>query len=309
MNAITDLIQLLASTDTSLLMRRNEYIAEIAAIVPFFVSKKEMNIPLYKEEMKKELQKIKTNESIHVTDNLQSEDLPENSIAYHRVMGTITADSYWRFSSKQMQHDLLQAEANPNISSHFIHISSGGGEAWYLEKLAETIRTLTKPSFAFIEKVAASAGYYIASQTSHISCATNFDLVGCIGTMVGFMDIQPMLEKWGMKFIEEVAQQSDLKNKKYNDLRKGKPKQYIEEELNPVAQQFIDDVKLGRPSIAKLPEDHPVLRGETFYANKSIENGLIDTIETIDSAIYRAYDAGVLWKQKQDTRRKAIQSL
>lgn len=310
MNAVTDLIQILASTDTSLLMRHKDYIAEIAAIAPFFISNKKVVTPLYNKRVENELKKLTSNTPIHLTNKFESEELAENSLAYHRVMGTITANSHlYYFSSKQMQRDLLEAERNPNISAHFIHISSGGGEAWYLEELAKTIRTLEKPSFAFIEKVAASAGYYIASQTNHITCATNFDMVGCIGTMVGFMDIQPLLEKWGIKFIEEIATQSDLKNKKYKDLREGKPKQYIEEELNPVAQQFIDDVKLGRPKIAELPENHPLLRGETFYANKSLENGLIDTIEPFGIAIERAYSAGVTWKQKQDTRRKAIQSL
>jgi len=88
-----------------------------------------------------------------------------------------------------------------------------------------------------------------------------------------------MFEKWGVKFIEEYATDSDLKNKKYTDLMRGKPDQFIKEELDPMRDKFVEDVRLGRSSIAKLPEDHPVLRGETFYANKSIENGLIDIIE------------------------------
>lgn len=309
MNQLTDLIQLLASTDSRLLMRKNEYIAEIASLAPFFLSKKEMNIPLYKEAVSNDLKIIAASQLFGITDEFDSDELHENTVAYHRVCGTITADSYWRFSSKQMQRDLIEADNNPLISSHFIHITSGGGEAWYLEELAKTISTLKKPSFAFIEKVAASAAYYIASQTTHISSATQFDVIGCIGSMVGFMDIEPMLQKWGIKFIEEYAAGSDLKNKKFRDLANGSPEQYIEDELNPIAIQFVNDVKAGRPIMANLPEDHPVLRGETFYANKSIEIGLIDTIESFDHALTRAYEAGVSWKNKQTTRRQAIQSL
>ena len=39
-------------------------------------------------------------------------ELPEGSIAYHRIWGFITSDCQWYFSSKQFERDLLAAEAN-----------------------------------------------------------------------------------------------------------------------------------------------------------------------------------------------------
>lgn len=309
MEYIPSLINILASTDSRLFITREQYISELAVIVPFFLSKKDISEKTYKEQVVLDFQKMKIKSEFALTVDFASDSIPLDSVAYHRIRGTITAESSWRASTKQIQSDILTAEANDNISSHFFHITSGGGEAWFLDQLAKTIREAKKPTIAFIEKVAASAAYYIASQTDYISASTPFDLIGCIGTMVSFMDIQPMLEKFGIDFIEEYADKSDLKNKKYNDLRAGKPEQFIDEELNPLRDKFVEDVKSKRSVIAALPENHPVLRGETYYADKSIENGLIDTIEDFDTALNRAYESGVNWSRSNQTRRRAISYL
>ena len=309
MEQITSLINILASSDSRLFITREQYMAELAVVIPFFLSKKEISGKTFREVADDDFVNLNKKSECPITNDFVSDSIPEDSIAYHRVRGTITAESCWRFSTKQLQADILQAESNDKISAHFFHVTSGGGEAWYLDQLAKTMREAVKPTFGFIEKVAGSAGYYIASQTGYVSAATPYDLIGCIGTMVSFMDLQPMLEKFGINFIEEYAKYSDLKNKKYNDLRTGKPDQFITEELDPLRDRFVTDVKSMRPVINALPEDHPVLRGETFYAEKSIENGLIDSIETIDIALRRAYDAGKTWSANQNKRRRAIQYL
>ncbi len=306
MNQFEAIIRVLVSPDSRLLMTRREFIAELAALVPFFLSRKEITGDTYAAAVDKDFKKMKIRAGIKVTNNPHNEELESNTLAYYRIKGMITADSCWRVSTKELQGDIITAEANPNISGHFFHINSGGGEAWFLDQLAATIRQCNKPTFAFIEKICGSAAYYIASQAGHISVATPFDLIGCIGTMVSITDIEPMLEKWGVKFIQEYATNSDLKNKKYNDLLDGQPQQFITEELDPLRDQFVADVKVCRPAIAALPEDHPVLRGETYYANKSIENGLIDVIEPFDAALERTYAAATVWNTENDKRRKAL---
>ncbi|MDD4636024.1 MAG: S49 family peptidase [Bacteroidales bacterium] len=309
MNSIAELIRILTAADSRLFITRNEYIAELASLVPFFLAKKEIVSDTYAQESRNELEKITHQNGIKLTDDYSAVDLDVNTLAYYRIFGTITSSSYSRVSTKQLQRDLIAADGNDNISGHFLHISSGGGEAWFLDQLAETMRSINKPVHAFIERVCGSAAYYIASQSDYISASTPYDLIGCIGTMTSFMDIQPLLEKWGVKFIEEYASKSDLKNKKYNDLLHGNPEQYIREELDPLRDKFVGDVKLMRDKIAKLPEDHPLLHGETFYANKSIDNGLIDIVEPFSAALQRAYDAAILWNSTNTIRKKALQNI
>ena len=131
--------------------------------------------PTYKETCTKVLNVLKQELSAHselqginVTDDFHADDLPEGSIAYHRVWGFVTAASCWYFSTKQFEQDLLIAESNPGIACHFLHVNTPGGEAWYLDRLSETMRSLAKPIFVFIENVCASAGYYIACHLSLI---------------------------------------------------------------------------------------------------------------------------------------------
>lgn len=71
--------------------------------------------------------------SVQLTDEYNSPSLDDGTIAYHRVFGVVTANSYWYFSSKQLEQDIIAAENNPQISAHLLHINSPGGEAWYMD--------------------------------------------------------------------------------------------------------------------------------------------------------------------------------
>ncbi len=273
----------------------------------FFVSK------TYAEETKEALknirQMIKTAAAMqHIDDELSlvgydfdSPELPDNSVAYHRVWGLITADSRWYFSSKQLEADLLAAEANPQITSHLLHINSPGGEAYYLDRLSETMQRLQKPVIALYEQ-ACSAAYRIACNAQRIYATTKFDFVGCIGTMISFHDFEPYYESLGIKLVEAKATGSDLKNKMFDDLKDGKPKQYIETVLNPLNDDFLKNVKSRRNKLTDLEDDAPVFRGETFFTDDAVEIGLADGMSTLLNAAVEASDLGRKWAEV--TRKK-----
>lgn len=229
---------------------------------------------------------------ITLTDEFSDEQLPENSIAYHRVFDTIMSDSYYWFSSKQLEADLLTAEANPQISCHFLHINSPGGEAWYLDRLSETLRSCEKPILTFYEQMCCSAGYYIGCHGQRIYAMTQNDYVGCIGTMCSFYDFEPYFANLGIKKVEAKATKSDLKNKVFDDLRKGQDEQFVKDILDPMNAQFLSEVRAQRSKIADLPDDTPVLRGETFYTPQAVELGLTDGSKTMVEAIVETATMG-----------------
>lgn len=236
-----------------------------------------------------------------LTDDFSSSDLPERSIAYHRIFGPITARSCWCFSTVQFDHDIKEAEANPLISAHFLHINSPGGEAWYLDRLGETLDHCQKPIVALYEQ-ACSAAYHIACHAQLIYATTQFDFVGCIGTMTSFYDFEPYYAAMGIKKVEAKAGQSDLKNKMFDDLRTGKPQQFVSEVLNPMNDDFLHCVRAHRPKIAKLPDDAPVLRGETFYTKTAIELGLADGQRTFEEAVAETAALGKKFADAQSVR-------
>ncbi len=267
----------------------------------------------YKEQTEEELKKLQqsltsysdTNQ-ITLTTDYASTELPCNSIAYHRIFGFITADSRWFFSSKQLERDLMDAEKNPAITCHFLHVNSAGGEAWYLDRLSQSMRELKKPVMALIEMANCSAAYYITCHAGYLAALTNNDTIGSIGTMVETYNIEGYYEKLGIKIIREKSDRSDLKNKKYEDLRDGKPQQYIREVLNPITDQFIAEVRTARPLLNNLPEDDPVFRGETFDTALSIEKGLIDGMMTFVEAVAKASEMGSSYAHSESIRKSAL---
>ena len=253
-----------------------------------------------------ELQKVLVQDdgasNVTLTDEFADEQLPDNSIAYHRVWGTVMADSYWWFSSKQLAADLQAAEANPQISCHFLHVNSPGGEAWYLDRLSETLRACQKPILTFYEQMCCSAGYYIGCQGQRIYALTDNDYVGCIGTMCSFYDFEPYFAKLGINRVEAKATNSDLKNKTFDDLRHGKEGKYVHDILDPLNTQFLAEVRLQRSKLAELTDDAPVLRGETFYTPQAVEIGLADGTRTFVEAVAEAVTMGREYNDAQSLK-------
>lgn len=229
---------------------------------------------------------------INLTDDYASPELKDGTIAYHRIFGVVAAESYWCFSSKQLQQDILDAENNPNISAHILHINSPGGEAWYMDRLSETLREAKKPIVAIYEEYCASAAYYIGCHGQKLYATTAHDFVGCIGTMCSFWDFEPYFEKLGIKKIVAKATNSTQKNKVFEDLTKGKPEDYIKNVLDPMNEQFLSEVKAMRPKLAELDDDASVLQGESYFTAPAEEIGLIDGKRTLIEAIAEAAQLG-----------------
>lgn len=273
------------------------------------------DIPTYEEQNKKALDKIRaaikmsSASGVNLTTEYRSNEIPSLSVAYHRVFGTILSDAVYSFSSKDFTRNLVAADSNDLISCHFVHINSGGGEAWYLDQVSLAMASCVKPIYVFIEKYCCSAAYYIGCHGQKMVCLTQNDTIGCIGTMISFWNLDPYLQNLGIQIIEEYAHQSDLKNKKYTDLKEGKPDQFITEELDPLAAQFITAVRTNRSALSSLQDDSPILRGETYDGSAAVANGLVDGILTIEQSVAEAYAMGKEYADRITTRKRIAQML
>lgn len=245
----------------------------------------DIELPTYSDTSILIAEKLSTS-GINVTTNFHDTNIEEDSIALHRIEGTIFSEYDpwgWYFSTYQFIDDLKAAEANDKISGHFVYTNSGGGDAYYLDIAASVVKSLQKPSIGFVREHMCSAALYLGVNLNKIYANTPFDTIGSIGTMVAFWDIQPYFESMGLKWHEHYATQSTEKNKKYNELLEGKPKRFIEEELDPLAAKFISDVKDARPGTSSAPKK--VFKGETYYTPEAISHGLIDGQMLMEDAI------------------------
>ena len=237
-------------------------------------------------------------------DSINSLEFGNEIVYYHPIQGMIFAYPKFQFDWDQLSwirafstmrfvHELKFAESNPNVVAHFLHINSGGGEAWMMPIAAAAIHECRKPVYAFVECTCASAAYWLASQASVIKSFTASDLIGSIGMYAHGLDTSEWLKMNGIKEVEVYASRSDLKNKMMRDVLKGYPDQYITEILDPDMEQFIVDVR-KRSKLSGLPDDSPVLRGEIFRAEKALDLGLIDgVLSDFSMAVQEAHDLGI----------------
>lgn len=310
-------------SDRRLLITKEAYVALLVDVFPmvhaevvpgaFFFDD---DPPTYKEEaakalaiLKKEIAASSQLQEVNLTDSFDDETLPESSIAYHRIFGFITSESRWHFSTKQFERDLLQAEHNPSIGCHFLHVCSPGGQAWYMDRLSETMRSLSKPIIVLVEKYAASAAYYIACHGNVVYALTQNDIIGSIGTMVSTLDFSGYYAKLGIKEIEEYSTLSPLKNKRERDLLSGHPEQYKTEILDPLCRQFIDEVRAVRTALKDIPDDSPIFQGESFDSSHAIQNHLADGMLTFPDAILYADKESRKWTAGEDMRKRALNYL
>lgn len=225
-----------------------------------------------------------------------TENIPHNSIAYHRVKGVVFYESWWGFNTKQFISAIQAAEENPAICAHFIHVDSPGGVAYGLDRAAEAVKMAKKPIIGFVEGYACSAGYFLVAHADTIYTATQFDTVGSVGTMISFMDFEPYYEKLGVKFHEIYAEQSKLKNDTTNQALKGKYDKIKRQCLNPLAEDFINTVKEAR----KNATDEDIYQGESYFATVAQEKGLTDGVKTIEEALQLTLDKGKKHMQRNN---------
>ena len=207
-------------------------------------------------------------------------EIDDGSIAYHPIFGDITHRSWWRFSTARFMDDLKAADDNPRIAAHLLHIDSGGGEAYATHEAFLTVAALQKPCYAFIDSMGCSAAYYLAAAADKIFTASLFSLVGCIGIVGAFWDDTKMLEKWGITEHEYYSSYSPLKNKVFRDAVNGEGEEYIRRYLDPIALQFIEDVKSVRKDVSDA-----ALQGDTFYGTEAVSNGLSDGVNSLEEVI------------------------
>ncbi|MDR1629936.1 MAG: S49 family peptidase [Oscillospiraceae bacterium] len=252
-------------------------------------------IPSAKNVAKKQAAILSEETKINLTTDYGNTEL-QKSLAYYEAHGTLMFDDYsWYFNTKEFLKDFPAAEANPAILAHFLHINSGGGLAYYLDEVHKVLSTRSKPLIAQCEMYMCSAALYLGAPADKIYATTPFDTLGSIGTMVSFWDLKPYFEKAGFKWHEHYASQSTLKNKRINDLLEGKPDDYIKHELDPLAEQFIVNIKKSR----KKADGDDLFAGQTYYADEAVEMKLIDGIQPVEASIIEAYEKGKEHAEKQ----------
>lgn len=165
-----------------------------------------------------------------------------------------------------------------------LDIDSGGGQVAGTPEFYDYILNYNKPVVSYTDGLMCSAAYYIGSASDYLIANKRADHIGSIGTMIYFIDFTGWYEKEGAKVITEYATKSTEKNRDFEELVKGNSEPYIKNQLDPITEDFINDIKAVR---SKVNEE--VFTGKTYNASDAISMGLIDEIGTLQTAIDKVF--------------------
>lgn len=205
----------------------------------------------------------------------------ESKIHILHLQGTMFRyDNCGMPGSKTMASALRKTDKDPSVIGHIIVADSGGGAASAVSDLAEAIRSCSKPVVGFIDGTAASACIYALSYCQKLIAHQPMNFIGCVGVMVELSGISRYhKDADGEIYARIYADQSSEKNLDYEQALEGNASVIRETCLNPLAEQFIQDMKANRPGCT---DDQ--LKGKTYFA-KDVVGSFIDSIGTMDDAI------------------------
>jgi ClpP class serine protease len=136
-----------------------------------------------------------------------------------------------------------------------------------------------------VDGMAASAAYWVASQTSYIVAnVNNITEVGSIGTLCMLTNQSEALKKDGMKVQIMRAERSKDKAR-LNSVEEWPDAQLqlLQEDLNQTNELFIAAVTRGRGARLQTSED--IFTGKMYKMDQALSMGMIDKIGTLSDAI------------------------
>ena len=191
-------------------------------------------------------------------------------------------------SSRKLRKIFRELKSDKSIKAVILRINSPGGSAVASEEIYQDLKKYkaeTKiPVIAYISDLAASGGYYIASQADTI-IANPSAITGSIGVIISMVNLTDLAQNYG---IESIV----YKSGPYKDIGNALRKPNAEE--NIIMQSLVDDaydVFLQRVSEGRnlpLEEVRKIADGSIFSSTQALQDKLIDTVGTFDTAITQA---------------------
>jgi signal peptide peptidase SppA len=210
-----------------------------------------------------------------------------SKIALISVSGPLTPRGSWYGTSLSgIAAQVKRAGDDPDVAAIVGDFDTPGGTVAGTAEAAAAFAEAAqkKPVIAVVNTLAASAGYWIASQASEIVMSPSAD-VGSIGAMVMHVDYSKALEGSGINVTMIRSEQSPRKNEAHpfgplsDDARAN-----LQSRVNDSGAEFIRAVASGRRvTQAKVKEEFG--QGRMFGAKDAVARGMADRVATLDQVI------------------------
>jgi len=213
-------------------------------------------------------------------DNTRSVEMRGN-ISVIPVTGTIVRYSSFfteicgGVSTEMLARELNTALNDESVETIVFNIDSPGGEASGIAELGEMIKEARakKKIVAYVDDMAASAGYWIASAAEEIY-ASKTAMVGSIGVVF------TLREKTGSG-IEIV---SNVSPRKRPDISTAEGISQIQAWADKLGDIFVDSVALNR-GVSSDTVLEKFGQGDMLVGREALEAGMVDSITTFEALI------------------------
>ena len=198
------------------------------------------------------------------------------------IQGEIDATS--RASADNVIAGLQAAFKNKGTQGVVLKINSPGGSPVQAGEINDEIRRLRgkypdTPIYAVVEEICASGAYYVAVATDKIY-VDKASLVGSIGVIMDGFGFVGTLDKLGIERRALTAGDNKTFLDPFLPLT-AKQKEYAQQMLADIHQQFIAVVRSGRGS--RIKDSPELFSGLVWNGRRSIELGLTDALGSVRS--------------------------
>ncbi len=200
--------------------------------------------------------------------------------------------------SRTIVRALAEVRDEPMIQGLVIRIDSPGGSPIASDVIWQAIREVgrEKPVFVSIGSTAASGGYYVAAAGDRIYASPS-SILGSIGVVGGKIVLGGLYDMAGIEVHRRSrGPMGDMFNtvEPFTD----EQREALGAAFDRIYEQFIDRVKTGRED--RIDDIDDVAEGRVFSGRQAVENGLIDEVGGVETAIVDMADQLNLREEEYD---------
>ena len=206
---------------------------------------------------------------------------PSKHTALVEVRGVISQDS--PASADNVMSGLQDAFKDKRTQGVVLRCNSPGGSPVQAGHINDEIRRLRAkypdiPVYAVVEDICASGGYYVAVAADRIY-VNKASIIGSIGVLMDGFGFTGAMEKLGIERRLLAAGENKGFLDPFSPILESQ-KEYAEQMLNQIHQQFVSVVRAGRGK--RLKETPETFSGLLWVGQKSIDLGLADALGSVD---------------------------
>ena len=207
------------------------------------------------------------------------------------IKGSLTNRDAWynRYlgvtSYADIRKALMYAAEDAGVKAIMLDVDSGGGAVSGVADAGNLIKLIdkqVKPIYAFTDGAMCSAAYWLGCSAREVY-SSNVSTVGSIGVIATHMEYSKALKDAGVGVTVIRAGEFKALANSVEPLS-DKAKTQLQGQLNAAYQVFLEHVADCRGTTVNLC-DANMAQGREFFGKEALAAGLVDGIETFDSAM------------------------